>query len=86
VIKHPVVTAFLIAVVIALALMGYMLAESRTVDEKPFIFFYSLVALPFAWFFVWIFLGAIAWWQEITAEPPPDAAEPAPDDDPNSVR
>jgi len=58
-IKRPVVTSLLIAVVIALGFMGYMLAQSRTVDEKPYIFFFTLVALPFAWFLVWIFLGAI---------------------------
>jgi hypothetical protein len=71
-IKRPVLASFLTAVVIALGFMGYMLAESRTVDEKPFILFYSLVALPIAWFFAWIFLAAIGWWQEITTEPPPD--------------
>lgn len=49
-----------------------MLAQSRTVDEKPFIFFYSLVALPIAWFFAWIFLATLAWWLEITDQPPPD--------------
>jgi hypothetical protein len=68
VLKRPFLTSFLIAVVISLGLMGYMLAESRTVDEKPFIFFYSLVALPFAWFFVWIFVATIAWWRDITRE------------------
>lgn len=65
-IKHPVLASFLIAAVIALALGGYMLAQSRTVDEQPFIIFYSLVALPIAWFFVWIFLAAFGWWHDIT--------------------
>jgi ABC-type dipeptide/oligopeptide/nickel transport system permease component len=70
VLRRPVLTSFLVAVVVALAFGGYMLAESRTVDEQPFIVFYSLVALPIAWFFAWIFLATFAWWLEITAEPP----------------
>ena len=68
--RRPVLTSFLIAVVVALAFAGYMLAQSRTVDEKPFIFFYSLVALPIAWFFAWSFLATLAWWLEITDEAP----------------
>jgi hypothetical protein len=63
--KRPVLTSFLVGVVVALAFGGYMLAQSRTVDEKPFILFYSLVALPIAWFFAWIFLATLAWWLEI---------------------
>lgn len=51
-IKHPVITSLLIAAAISLGLAGYMLANARTVDEKPFIFFFALVAFPFAWFFV----------------------------------
>jgi hypothetical protein len=70
VLRRPVLTSFLVAVVVALAFGGYMLAESRTVDEQPFIVFYSLVALPIAWFFAWIFLATLAWWLEIAAEPP----------------
>jgi hypothetical protein len=66
VLRRPVLTSFLVAVLVALALGGYMLAQSRTVDEKPFILFYSLVALPIAWFFVWIFLAAFGWWHDIT--------------------
>jgi len=68
--KRPVLSSFLVGVVVALAFGGYMLAESRTVDEQPFIVFYSLVALPVAWFFAWIFLATLAWWLEITDEAP----------------
>ena len=64
--KRPVLMSFLVAVVVSLALAGTMLAQSRTVDEQPFILFYSLVALPIAWFFVWIFLAAFGWWHDIT--------------------
>jgi hypothetical protein len=66
VLRRPVLTSFLVAVVLALAFGGYMLAQSRTVDEQPFIIFYSLVALPIAWFFAWIFLAAFGWWHDIT--------------------
>jgi hypothetical protein len=66
VLRRPVLTSFLVAVVVALALGGYMLAQSRTVDEQPFILFYSLVALPIAWFVAWIFLATLAWWLEMT--------------------
>jgi len=69
VLRRPVLTSFLVAVVVALAFGGYMLAESRTVDEQPFIVFYSLVALPIAWFFAWIFLSTLAWWLEIADDP-----------------
>jgi len=64
--KRPVLMSFLVAVVVSLALAGTMLAQSRTVDEQPFIIFYSLVALPIAWFFAWIFLAAFGWWHDIT--------------------
>ena len=70
--RRPVLTSLLIAIAIALGLMAYMLVQSRTVDEKPFIFFYSLVALPIVWFIAWIFLATLAWWLEISAEPPPE--------------
>jgi hypothetical protein len=63
VIKRPAAISFLIAAAIALGLAGYMLANARTVDEKPFILFYSLVAFPFAWFLAWAILSVIAWWQ-----------------------
>jgi hypothetical protein len=66
VLRRPVLTSFLVAVIVALAFGGYMLAESRTVDEQPFILVYSLVALPIAWFVAWIFLATLAWWLEIT--------------------
>jgi hypothetical protein len=69
VLRRPVLTSVLVAVVVALAFGGYMLAESRTVDEQPFIVFYSLVALPIAWFFAWIFLASLAWWLEIADDP-----------------
>jgi hypothetical protein len=65
-IRHPVLSSLLIAILVSLGLAGYMLAQSRTVDEQPFILFYSLVALPIAWFFVWIFLAAFGWWHGIT--------------------
>jgi hypothetical protein len=64
-IKRPVLTALLVAVVLALAVMGYGLATARNPDEKPFIIYFTLIALPFAWFLIWIFLGAIAWWQDL---------------------
>lgn len=58
--------SFLVAVLVAVGLAGYMLSQSRTVDEQPSI----LVALAIAWFFAWIFVATLAWWQEITGEPP----------------
>ena len=70
--RRPVLTSFLVAVLVALALGGYMLAESRTVDEQPFILFYSLVAVPIVWFFAWIFLATLAWLLELAAGPAPD--------------
>jgi hypothetical protein len=72
VLRRPVLTSFLVGVVVALALAGYMLAQSRTVDEQPFIIFYSLVALPIVWFFAWIFLATLAWLLELTDRTPPD--------------
>ena len=68
--KRPVLMSFLVGVVVSLALGGYMVAQSRTVDEQPFIIYYSLIALPVAWFFAWIFLAALGWWLEITDQPP----------------
>jgi hypothetical protein len=77
-IRRPVLTSFLVAAAIALCFLAYVLATARNVDEKPFMLFYTLVLFPFAWFLIWIFLGAIAWWQDITVEPPSDRPEDSP--------
>jgi len=69
VIKHPVLGSFLIAAAVTACFLVYALGATRNVDEKPFIVFFTLVAFPFGWFLVWIFLGAIAWWQGLTRDP-----------------
>jgi hypothetical protein len=62
-IKRPIIASFLVAAVPTAAFLAYMLATTRNVDEKPFIVFFTLLAFALGWFLVWIFLGAIAWWQ-----------------------
>ena len=67
-IKHPLIASFLIAAVPTAAFLTYMLSTARNVDEKPFILFFTLVAFPFGWFLVWIFLGAAARWQSLVKD------------------
>ena len=64
-IKHPVIASLLIAGGLAIVAAGVMLSTTRNVDEKPFVIYFTLVAFPFAWFFVWVILGTIAWWRSL---------------------
>jgi Na+/H+ antiporter NhaC len=64
-IRRPVITSLLIAGGLAIVAAAVMLSTTRNVDEKPFVIYFTLVAFPFAWFFVWVILGTIAWWQSL---------------------
>ena len=65
-IKRPALGSLVIALVLLVGSAGYMLATTHNVDEKPFILSLALLALPFVWFLLWIFVSAIAWWQGLT--------------------
>lgn len=67
--KHPVLLSMGIAAAICAAFVGVMLANSRNVDESPFIVYFGLLGFPFAWFIVWVLVNALSWWSGMKRPP-----------------
>lgn len=58
--KHPIMSAFVTALVLSLVL-AVVLPYSR--QESPWALFFIVVIFPFIWFFAWLVINALAWWQ-----------------------
>ena len=59
--KHPIATAFAIAVVISLA-AAIVLPYSN--QEAPWALGLIALAFPFVWFFAWLVINALTWYQD----------------------
>jgi F0F1-type ATP synthase assembly protein I len=67
--KRPILSAFVTAMVISVALA---IVLPYSVQESPWGLFFILVLFPFIWFLAWLVINALAWWQDtMTSEERP---------------
>lgn len=59
--KHPILSAFVTAVVLSVALAIVM---PYTTQESPWALFFIALLFPFIWFFAWIIFNAVSWWKD----------------------
>jgi hypothetical protein len=62
--KHPGIAAFVTALALS---VGLALVLPYTVQESPWALSFVVLLFPFIWFFVWLIINALAWWQDTPA-------------------
>jgi hypothetical protein len=62
--KHPIITAFVVALVLSVVLAVVL---PYSTQESPWALFFIVVLFPFIWFFAWVIINALAWWQDTMA-------------------
>ena len=62
--KHPGIAAFVTALALSVVLA---LVLPYSVQESPWALSFIVVLFPFIWFFVWLIINALAWWQDTAA-------------------
>jgi hypothetical protein len=62
--KHPIIAAFVTALALSAVLA---LVVPYSVQESPWALGFIVMLFPFIWFFVWLIINALAWWQDTRA-------------------
>lgn len=76
--KSPILFSLGVAAIISGGLLLFWLGASRNVDETAFIFAgVVFLIFPFAWFFTWLIVNAMVWWQQVSGVGPerPESGE-----------
>jgi hypothetical protein len=64
ILRHPIAFAFAAAVVICLVLCAVALVLYPA-QQVPWALAMAAAAFPFLWFFAWIAINGMAWWQDL---------------------
>ena len=58
--RHPIISAFVAALVLSVV-VAVVLPYST--QESPWALLFIVVIFPLIWFFAWLVINALAWWQ-----------------------
>jgi hypothetical protein len=58
--KHPIIAAFVTALAFLVVLT---LVMPYSAQESPWAISLIVLLFPFIWFFAWLIINALAWWQ-----------------------